>query len=218
MDTPPITSKLPQVGTTIFTVMSRLAEECGAINLSQGFPDFDGPAALRERVGWHVMHGHNQYAPMPGLPALRDAIADKVKRLYGRAVDPSREVTVTPGATEALHRAVSAAIHPGDEAIVFDPAYDTYEPSVTLNGGVCRHIPLRAPDFAVDWDRVRAAVNARTADSKYKAHVARFEQVLLAVPSEIRCCQTARIWPRMRLKPLLRGLCRPFICQNPACE
>jgi methionine transaminase len=162
LDNPLIISKLPRAGTTIFTVMSRLAEECGAINLSQGFPDFDGPAALRERVGWHTMHGHNQYAPLPGLPALRDAIADKVKRLYGREVDPLRDVTVTPGATEALHCAVSAAIHPGDEAIVFDPAYDTYEPSVTLNGGVCRRIPLRPPDFAVDWDRVRAAVNART--------------------------------------------------------
>jgi methionine aminotransferase len=157
-----VISKLPGAGTTIFTVMSRLAEECGAINLSQGFPDFDGPAALRERVGWHVMHGHNQYAPMPGLGALREAIAIKVKRLYGRDVDPLREVTVTPGATEALHCAVSAAIHAGDEAIVFDPAYDTYEPSVTLNAGVCRRIPLRAPDFAVDWDRVRAAVNSRT--------------------------------------------------------
>ena len=142
--------------------MSRLAEECGAINLSQGFPDFDGPAPLRKRVGWHVMHGHNQYAPMPGLPALRGAIADKVERLYGRKVDPLREVTVTPGATEALHCAVSAAIHTGDEVIEFDPAYDTYEPSVTLNGGVCRRIPLRVPDFAVDWDRVRAAVNVKT--------------------------------------------------------
>ena len=162
MNRPHLNSKLPAAGTTIFTVMSRLAEECGAINLSQGFPDFDGPAALRERVGWHVMHGHNQYAPMPGLPSLREAIADKVRRLYGREVDPVREVTVTPGATEALHCAVSAAINAGDEAIAFDPAYDTYEPSVTLNGGVCRRIPLRSPDFSVDWDRVRQAVNSRT--------------------------------------------------------
>ena len=155
-------SKLPHAGTTIFTVMSKLAEDHGAINLSQGFPDFDGPEELRERVGWHVMHGHNQYAPLAGLPALRRAIAAKVQNLYGRVTDPEREVVVTPGATEALYSAITACVHPGDEVILFDPAYDTYAPAVTLNGGIARHIVLRYPDFRIDWSEVRAAITPRT--------------------------------------------------------
>lgn len=160
--THPIESKLPDSGTTIFTVMSRLADEHGAINLSQGFPDFDGPEALRERVGWHIAAGHNQYAPLAGVPALREAIAAKVADLYGREADPGREIVVTPGATEALYSAITATVRPGDEVIVFDPAYDTYAPSVALNGGVTRHIALRHPDYRIDWDEVAAAIGPRT--------------------------------------------------------
>ena len=155
-------SKLPEVGTTIFTVMSALAAEEGALNLSQGFPDFDGPPELLERVQHYLTHGHNQYPPMAGVPALRQAIAVKVQDLYGCAVDPETEVTVTSGATEALFCAIHAVVRPGDEVIVFDPAYDSYEPAVRLAGGVARHIPLRPPDYRVDWDRVAAALTPRT--------------------------------------------------------
>jgi len=155
-------SKLPAAGTTIFTVMSKLAQDEGAINLSQGFPDFDGPAALRERVFWHMNHGHNQYSPLAGVMELREQIARKVLDLYGRSADPVTEITVTPGATEALFCAITAVVHPGDEVIVFDPAYDTYDPAITLNGGICRHIPMRYPGFRIDWQQVRDTVNERT--------------------------------------------------------
>jgi len=155
-------SKLPNAGTTIFTVMSKLAQDEGAINLAQGFPDFDGPAALRERVFWHMNHGHNQYSPLAGVPELRQQIAAKVADLYGRVVDPASEITVTPGATEALFCAITAVVHSRDEVIVFDPAYDTYEPAVTLNGGHCRHIPMAYPDFRIDWQQVRDSITART--------------------------------------------------------
>ena len=144
----PLQSKLPGVGTTIFTVMSKLAAEQGAINLSQGYPDFDGPPQLLERVGHYLTNGYNQYPPMAGIEPLRVGIADKVKTLYGRALDPETEVTVTSGATEALFCAVTAVIRPGDEAIVFDPCYDSYEPAVTLAGGTCRHIPLPSRGYA----------------------------------------------------------------------
>lgn len=154
-------SKLPDSGTTIFTVMSALAEQHGAINLSQGFPDFDGPQELRERVGWHLGHGHNQYAPLAGVPGLRNEIAAKVLSLYGASVDPDTEVTVTPGATEALYCAITAAIHPGDEAIIFDPAYDTYDPCIRLNGGTPVHVPLN-DQFRPDWERIHQAVTPNT--------------------------------------------------------
>lgn len=157
-----LASKLPAAGTTIFTVMSKLALDEGAINLAQGFPDFDGPPALRQRVSWHMDHGHNQYAPLAGVPELRHQIAAKVAGLYGREVNPDTEITVTPGATEALFCAIAAVVHTGDEVIVFDPAYDTYDPTVTLNGAVCRHIPMEYPDFRIDWQRVRETVNDRT--------------------------------------------------------
>ncbi len=157
-----LVSKLPAAGTTIFTVMSKLAQEEGAINLAQGFPDFDGPAALRERVSWHMDHGHNQYAPLAGVPELRQQIARKVAELYGCNVNPDTEITVTPGATEALFCAITAVVQPGDEVIVFDPAYDTYDPAVTLNGAICRHIPMTCPDFRIDWQRLRDTVNERT--------------------------------------------------------
>ncbi len=157
-----LNSKLPSVGTTIFTVMSKLAADEGAINLSQGYPDFDGPPLLLERVGHYLTNGYNQYPPMAGIEPLREAIANKVGTLYGAEIDAESEVTVTSGATEALFCAVTAVIQPGDEAIVFDPCYDAYEPAVTLAGGVCRHIPLQAPDFRIDWNRVADAIGPRT--------------------------------------------------------
>lgn len=157
-----ISSKLPDVGTTIFTTMSQLAAETGALNLSQGFPDFDGPDALREAVGRHVMSGHNQYAPMTGLPQLREQIAGKVARLYGRRVDAATEVTVTPGATQAIFCAIQAVVRPGDEVIVFDPCYDSYDPAVRLAGGACIHLPLALPDFAIDWQRLADSIGPRT--------------------------------------------------------
>jgi methionine aminotransferase len=159
-------SKLPNVGTTIFTVMSQLAADCDAINLSQGFPSFDPPQALTDRIAWHLEHGANQYAPMPGVPALREAIAQKTARLQGRDVDADREITVSTGATEGLFSAIQAVVRPGDEVIVFDPAYDSYEPSVTLAGGITRHVPLaitgNGHDFRIDWQRLSDTVNDKT--------------------------------------------------------
>lgn len=157
-----LVSKLPNVGTTIFTRMSQLALETGAINLSQGFPDFDGPQALREAVARHVMEGRNQYSPMTGLPSLRQQVAAKIARSYGVQRDADSEITITPGATEAIFCAVQALIRPGDEAIVLDPCYDSYEPSVELAGGRCVHVPLALPDFAVDWQRLADAITPRT--------------------------------------------------------
>jgi methionine aminotransferase len=155
-------SKLPNVGTTIFTVMSELAREKGAINLSQGFPDFDAPAALLDRVQHYLRSGHNQYAPMMGAPTLRQALAGKVLDCYGLAVDPDREVTVTSGATEALFCAVAAVVRAGDEVIVFDPVYDSYEPAITLQNATTIHLPLSVPDYRPDWQRVEAAITPRT--------------------------------------------------------
>lgn len=155
-------SKLPGVGTTIFTVMSELARREGALNLSQGFPDFDGPRYLLERVQHYLTHGHNQYAPSMGMPALREAVAGKVAELYDCPVDPDTEITVTSGATEALFCAIAAVVRPGDEVIVFDPAYDSYEPAVTLQGGITRHVPLHPPHYRPDWDRVADALTERT--------------------------------------------------------
>lgn len=157
-----ITSKLPNVGTTIFTTMSQLAAETGAINLSQGFPDYDGPQALREALARAVMAGHNQYAPMAGLPALREQVALKVAGLYGRQVSADSEITITPGATQAIFCAIHAVVRAGDEVIVFDPCYDSYEPAVELAGGVCIHQPLSLPDFSIDWQRLADAINPRT--------------------------------------------------------
>ena len=155
-------SKLPGKGTNIFTVMSKMASDHGAINLAQGFPDFDGPLALRERVAWHIAHNRNQYAPLAGVPELREQIAAKVLDLYGCETDPENEVVVTPGATEAIFCAITAVVHPGDEVIVFDPAYDTYEPGITLNGGVTKHIALHYPEFEIDWQQVRESITDRT--------------------------------------------------------
>lgn len=159
---PKLESKLPGVGTTIFTVMSRLAEECGAINLSQGFPDFQPPAALLDRVTHHMHAGHNQYPHMTGIQALREQIALKVSQLYGVLPDATTDVTVTSGATEALFCAIHAVVRPGDEVIVFDPAYDSYDPAITLAGAKTVHLPLLMPDFEIDWDRFADALNDRT--------------------------------------------------------
>lgn len=158
----PVVSRLPAVGTTIFTVMSRLAQECGAINLSQGFPDFSAEDLLFERVSHWMRAGHNQYAPMAGVPALREAIAAKVAALYGASYDPETEITVTAGATQALFTAVAALVHPGDEVIVFEPVYDSYVPSIELAGGVVKRARLSAPDYRPDWAAVRALVSPKT--------------------------------------------------------
>jgi methionine aminotransferase len=155
-------SKLPNVGTTIFTRMSQLAAQTGALNLSQGFPDFASPPALLAAAVKHLGAGHNQYAPMTGLPRLREQVAAKIAGLYGRSVCAEAEVTILPGATEGIFCAVQALIRPGDEAIVFDPCYDSYEPSVELAGGRCVHVPLNLPDFSVDWQRLADAITPRT--------------------------------------------------------
>ncbi len=155
-------SKLPDVGTTIFTVMSRRAIEEGALNIGQGFPDYPIDPELAAALMESVAEGHNQYAPMEGVVALRELIARKIETSYGVRIDPHAEITVTCGATEALYDAIQAVVGPGDEAILFDPAYDAYEPAVRLAGGRCIRIPLMPPAFAVDWDRVRGALSART--------------------------------------------------------
>src|SRR6187401_70060 len=155
-------SKLPAVGTTIFTVMSKLAADVGAINLSQGFPDFECDPALVEAVARHMREGRNQYAPMQGVPALREAIAGKYAELYGAAYDPETEVTVTSGGTEGIFDAVAAVVHPGDEVIVFEPCYDSYVPAVEVSGGKAVVVSLRYPDYAIPWDEVRAALSPRT--------------------------------------------------------
>lgn len=162
MNTPNLISKLPDVGTTIFTVMSELARHEGALNLSQGFPDFDGPPALLDRVEHYLRNGHNQYAPMMGVPSLREAIAGKVADLYGARLNPDTEITVTSGATEALFCAIAAVVNPGDEVIVFDPAYDSYEPVVRLQGGRTLHVAMHPPSYGVDWDQVADLVTDRT--------------------------------------------------------
>ncbi|CRM59387.1 MULTISPECIES: pyridoxal phosphate-dependent aminotransferase [Pseudomonas] len=157
-----ITSKLPNVGTTIFTSMSQLAADTGAINLSQGFPDFNGPQDLLDAVGRHIASGHNQYAPMSGLPALRQQVAAKIARSYGVSVDADREVTITPGATQGIFCAIQAVIRNGDEVIIFDPCYDSYAPSVELAGGRCVHLQLGLQDFSLDLERIKAALSPRT--------------------------------------------------------
>jgi methionine aminotransferase len=157
-----IGTKLPKVGTTIFTVMSQLAAEHQAVNLGQGFPDFDVPEFLVDALARAMREGRNQYAPMAGIPALRQAIAAKTLRCYGRKVDADSEITVTSGASEAIFDAVLAVVRPGEEVVVLDPCYDCYEPAIDLAGGRAVHVPLDPVDFHVDWDRVRAAITAKT--------------------------------------------------------
>ena len=155
-------SKLPGVGTTIFTRMSAMAAEHRAINLSQGFPDFDAPEALREALARAVMDGRNQYAPMAGLPALREQLARQLALHRGISCDPEAEITIVPGATEGIFCAVMACVRPGDEVIVLDPCYDSYEPSIELAGGRAVHVPLQAPDFSPDWQQIADAVTPRS--------------------------------------------------------
>jgi len=158
----PFASKLPDIGTTIFTVMSRRALELGALNLGQGFPDYDIDPRVTQLVTAAMTNGHNQYAPMPGTWGLRAQIAHKISACYGLSVDPETEITVTLGATEALYSAIQATVGAGDEVIIFDPAYDSYDPAIRLAGGQTRRLPLLLPDFRYDWDQLRAAINART--------------------------------------------------------
>lgn len=157
-----IRTKLPKVGTTIFTVMSQLAAEHDAVNLGQGFPDFNVPQRLVDTLAAAMRAGHNQYAPMTGVPALRQAIAEKTERVYGHLPDADAEITVTSGATEALFNAIHAVVRAGEEVIVLDPAYDSYEPAIELAGAVAVHVPLDPATFAPDWQRVRDAVTPKT--------------------------------------------------------
>ena len=155
-------SKLPNTGTTIFSQMSELAAHHNAINLSQGFPDFDGPSYLLKRVDHYIKQGNNQYAPMVGIASLRQGISAKLQRCYDFQADPDSQITITSGATEALFVTISALVHAGDEVIVFDPAYDSYDPAIRLSGGYPIHVPLLPPNFEMDWDRIRNAVTSKT--------------------------------------------------------
>ena len=160
--TPALTSRLPQVGTTIFTVMSALATEHRAVNLGQGFPDFGCDPALLDAVDAAMRAGHNQYPPMTGVPALREAMASKVEKLYGRRYDPNSEITVTAGATQAILTAILAIVHPGDEVVVLEPCYDSYVPNIALAGGTVVRVPLKPGSFRPDFDAIAAAITPRT--------------------------------------------------------
>ncbi len=160
--TPALQSRLPLVGTTIFSIMSALAHETGAVNLGQGFPDFEGDPALQARVADAMREGHNQYAPMAGVLPLRQRIADKVAALYGHRYDPATEITVTAGATQAILTAVLACVHPGDEVIVLEPCYDSYGPSIELAGGTVVRVALTPGSFRPDFARIAAALSPRT--------------------------------------------------------
>jgi methionine aminotransferase len=157
-----VSSKLPGVGTTIFTVMSALAQEHGAINLAQGFPDFPSSQRLNELVAHYMRQGYNQYAPMAGVPILRQRIAEKIDGLYGVKIDPDQEITITCGATEAIFTAIGALVSSGDEVIIFEPAYDSYRPSIELFGGVTKSFELSAPDYTIDWDRLMRLISMKT--------------------------------------------------------
>ena len=158
----PITSKLPQTGTTIFTVMSALAAEVGAINLSQGFPDYDCSPHLIHLVNEAMKNSHNQYAPMAGVMALREQIAYKTEKLYGAAYNPDNEITITAGGTQAIFTAISAVIHPNDEVIIFEPAFDCYAPAIKLMGGVVKSLELEPPDYRIAWNMVKRLITNRT--------------------------------------------------------
>jgi methionine transaminase len=160
--TVPVSSKLPDIGLSIFAVQTKLANEHKAINLSQGFPDFDCDPALVDAVARAMREGHNQYAPMPGVLALREGIASKVEQLYGPAYDPTTEIVVTSGATAGLFATLTTFVQPGDEVILFEPCYDSYVPVIRLSGGTPVFVSLRYPDYAVNWDEVRAAITPRT--------------------------------------------------------
>ena len=157
-----ITSKLPQVGLTIFSEMTRLALQHGAINLSQGFPDFDTHTKLKDLVAKYIRAGHNQYAPMQGVSALREAIAEKTFEMYGAGYNPDSEITITTGGTQAIYAAVTAVVHPGDEVILVEPAYDCYAPIVRLNGGVPVYVALGFPSYSIDWDAFARRISPKT--------------------------------------------------------
>lgn len=157
-----VSSRLPDVGTSIFAIMSKMALEHSAINLSQGFPDFEVDPIIIDLVNRFMLEGHNQYAPMPGVPALRKVIAEVIAKTYSRAIDPETEITITAGATEGIFSTIAALVHLGDEVIVFDPAYDSYNPAIRLNGGVPVHINLKYPDFSIDWQEVKSKITSRT--------------------------------------------------------
>ncbi|MEQ8517899.1 MAG: methionine aminotransferase [Cytophagales bacterium] len=155
-------NKLPDVGTTIFAIMSKMAQDNDAINLSQGFPDFQTSERLINLVHKHMLNGANQYAAMPGHIKLRERISEKTESLYGVYYNPESEVTVTSGATEALFVAISAVTEPGDEIIIFEPAYDSYKPVIDLNGGICVPVRLEAPEFKIDWNHVEEKISNKT--------------------------------------------------------
>lgn len=157
-----IATKLPKVGTTIFSIMSRMAAEHDAINLSQGFPDFEVDTKLIDLVTAHMKRGHNQYAPMPGVGKLREVIADKIQRTYGRSYNAETEITVTAGATQAIFAAITALVREEDEVLIFTPAYDCYVPPVLLNNAKPVYVQLRAPDYRVNWDDVKKVVTRKT--------------------------------------------------------
>lgn len=157
-----LASRLPNVGTTIFTVMSALAAERGAVNLGQGFPDFDCDERIVEAVSRAMREGHNQYPPMAGVAPLREAIARKIEAIHGRAYDPQTEITVTAGATQALLTTILATVHPGDEVVVLEPTYDSYVPSIEMAGGKPVFVSLEAPDYAIDFDQLARAITPRT--------------------------------------------------------
>ncbi len=158
----PLNSKLPDTGTTIFTIMSRMAAENNAINLSQGFPDFNCNEELLDLVEYYLRRGFNQYAPMQGIPLLRYKISEKIRKLYGHKYDPENEVNITAGATQAIYTAAAAVINPGDEVILFEPAYDSYAPAVKINGGIPVYVPLKETDFSIDWNKAAKAVTGKT--------------------------------------------------------
>jgi len=154
--------KLPHVGTTIFAVMSQLANEHNAINLSQGFPDFEISGKLIELVRHYMKEGQNQYAPMQGIPLLRERIIQKIEELYSAKYDPETEINITAGATQGLYTAIQSVIHPGDEVIIFLPAYDSYVPAVIINGGKPVYVPMNPPDYSIDWKQVRSLITPKT--------------------------------------------------------
>jgi methionine transaminase len=162
MDTPAVISKLPAAGTTIFTVMSQLAMQHNAVNLGQGFPDFPMDEALVNEVSKGMHSGLNQYAHMNGLPLLRQRIANKAQKLYGATVDPETEITVTPGATYAIYTALTTVLQPGDEVIVFEPAYDSYIPNIVINGATPELIPLEFPGYRINWEKVKQKITPKT--------------------------------------------------------
>lgn len=162
MSTPALVSKLPQVGTTIFTVMSSLAAELGAVNLGQGFPDFPMSEKLVGLVDQAMRDGYNQYAHMNGIAKLREVLAEKIAGLYGTTVNPDTQITITPGGTYAIYTALTTVLQPGDEVIVFEPAYDSYIPNIEINGAIPVRIDLRFPDYRIDWELVRQKITPRT--------------------------------------------------------